>query len=145
MIAWMFASLYHAVLGLVLLVGALGLAVFTLGRALANGSFTDHDVHRCGCPTCQGKRLRAWKRHQNNKPKPRVPVEERTLKRGRRTTEELRTADRILAKGTTYEVVNLIGDMHGVQVYLNNMGTGKRSMVFVRIARMNVRLWQVID
>lgn len=146
MLAWIFETLWHMLVGLVLLIGFFGGAVFVLGRALGNGTFTDHDVQRCQCPACMGKRARAWDRHKERTGQSTTkPVNKRTKAGGWLSTEELRTADRIGAKGGTFEVVSLIGDAKGVQVHLNNLGTGTRSMVFVRMGLLQTRIWKKAD
>lgn len=148
MIGWFLESIWQAALGLALLLGVLVGATFVLGRAIAAGQFTDHDANRCQCPACTQRRVNSWDRQQvrNQARNEAEVVRSRTKKNGWRSTVELRTADRIQAKGGFYEVTSLIHMTGvGVQVHLNNLGTGKRSMVLVRNAKLAVRIWQVAD
>lgn len=144
MIGWFLESLWQAALGLVLLLGVLVGATFVLGRAIYLGTLTDHDADRCQCPACTQRRVNSWERHKARNQT--AQVQKRTMKNGWRATSELRTADRIQAKGGFYEVTSLIHMTGvGVQVHLNNLGTGKRSMVLVRNAKLAVRIWEVAD
>lgn len=65
MIVWLFTSIWHALLGLVLLVTFFGGAVIVLARAIAKS--TEHDQTKCECVDCQRRRALATEKRWANK------------------------------------------------------------------------------
>lgn len=139
MIAWLFSGLWHIVLGLVLLIGAFGGAAFVLARAIASGQFTDHAAS-CQCGPCQRRRLKAWHISQANKRGAIPPVAT-----GQVSTRQLRTGDRIEAKGAIYEVHSLVGHPYGIQVFMTRMSTGKKTMVTISSANADRKIWKLAN
>lgn len=137
MIGWMFEALWHALLGLVLLVGFLGGAVFVIAREIGKGA--EHDFARCQCIPCRDRRNLAYKKRVRQRAREDTPV-----KIGFVSTEQLRTADRVEAKGARYEVFTLIGHAGGIDVTLVNLGTGKRAIVPVSSDRKHLKLWKMV-
>ena len=58
MVAWIFASLWHAIVGLVLLTGFFIGAIAVIAQSLAES--TKHDQRTCQCWDCQDRRVRSY-------------------------------------------------------------------------------------
>lgn len=142
MIAWMFEGLWHAVFGLVLLVGAFGGAVFLIAKAITQGAA--HDQARCECWDCKNRRVRAVdnaKQRMNSAHEARVVPKQSAT--GWITTLELRVGMRIGVEGRIY-VVKEINEIpfKAYVIYLKNVKTGARTMVTIKYESRDRRLWK---
>lgn len=138
MIVWLFEAVWHALLGLILLVGFFGGAVFVIGREIGKGA--QHDFATCQCLECRKRRDIAHKKRVKSRVVKLAPV-----RTGMTATEALRTGDTVEAKGMRYEVVSLVGRAAGgIQVTLVNLGTGRKSIVPVSRDRVSIKLWKMV-
>jgi hypothetical protein len=137
MIAWMFETLWHAVFGLVMLVGVFGGAVFMLLKALVIS--TEHNQATCGCWDCKNRRARAVDKQYNQRYKP-IPPKSLT---GWLPTTQLRRTHRVDVKGVIYEVRSIeIKEGLGYLVFLRSEATRRETMVTIHYANRNKLFWK---
>ncbi|MET0916692.1 MAG: hypothetical protein ABWY81_10900 [Jiangellaceae bacterium] len=132
-------------LGLAGLAGTVTAMVVVGGRALSGA--LAHDPNVCDCWECKHRRTVAFdkaidRRHRNNRRRPSGIV--RTTDPWWATTNELRVGDRVSAaeKAAVYKVVELQGQSFGVLVWLVDTASGRRSMITIKTALLDSKIWQ---
>jgi hypothetical protein len=141
MIVWLFGALWHAVLGLVLVIGFFGGAVLIIAREIGKGAA--HDFAKCQCRECMGRRDTAYKKRKRQE----EAHKKSPVRTGWTSTEQLRTADRVASRnGIVYEVTALVPQYGvGVQVSLTALATKRKSIVIVNHERMQKPLWKLVN
>jgi hypothetical protein len=140
MIAWMFETLWHAIFGLLMLIGVFGGAVFMVIKAIVTN--TEHNQATCGCWDCKDRRARAVSKQYNQRYKPippKVPGEWLP-------TTQLRRFTKVDVKGIIYQVQSIeVKEGLGYLVFLRSEITRKETMVTIHYANRNKLFWRRAD
>lgn len=135
LLGWIFETLWHALVGLVVLSGLFAGSVMVIAREIERSN--RHDQATCGCTGCTGRRNRAWRRRYDRSPEPPGESEGSWV-----STLDLNPFDRVEARGIVYQVLSVESTGRGRRVRLRS----NRRVSIVPISHENIsrRFWHVI-
>lgn len=142
MLAWFVVSIWHALVGLVLLVVLFGGAVLLLAKTLAKN--TEHNQATCDCVDCRNRRNRAWAKRQDQRK--RQSAQKYKKSAGQiLTTRELQRGMYVLSKtGLSFKIEAIVPTgAGGVRVHLWNWKANRFSKVPVSKDSMDLRQWKL--
>jgi len=131
----MWTVIWHSLVGLVMIGGLMLGGVVMLGKAIAQGAA--HDVMVCNCYDCRSRRVLSYKKALERADQ----FKQKKTNYGWVSTEELRTQDVVMAKGSAYQVMELRGLSIGTAVHLRNVSTGVKSLVMVKPELSSTKMW----
>jgi hypothetical protein len=146
LIVWFFESLWHALVGLVLLVGFFGGSVVLLARAIAQS--TAHDQAKCDCVDCKRRRIVASDKRKNRNPRPLTNDPRRRTNELWISTLELverGRGTRVGVKGIQYELKEIEMGNGAWVLYLTNLKSRQRSVVTVKYEAGHRKYWKLGD
>lgn len=150
MIVWLFASIWHALVGLVLLAVFFVGAVAVLGHSIAKA--TAHDQATCDCPDCRRRRNVASKKRWEEQDKKRDPQwandEPRQTNELWISTIELiqrGTGTQVGVKGVMYELMEVEAGDGKWLLYLKNLTNRRRVVSVVKYQAGHRKYWKLGD
>jgi hypothetical protein len=139
-LAWFFATVWHALVGFILLSGLLLAAVYVLARAITEN--TAHDQATCDCVDCQRRRnVASRKRWSRTDSKP----DSRTAGPWISTLDLIDhgPGTRVRVKGAVYEFMAAEPGGGRWTIRLMNLSTRKKTLVTVRYESGERRCWNL--
>jgi len=139
MIEWLFISVWHSLVGLVLLLTVVIGSVVILAQAIAKSN--EHDQARCQCAMCKQRRATAASKRFGEPQKP--VAKPMYADRHFISTDQLYMGRIVSAKGVTYRVMRIENIDFGVKVHLRNTITGRPTSVDIMTPHMDRKIWRV--